>query len=88
MPTTEEATCHKRRKGVWRGFAAAKGLPKEIATQYETAIKKIWDSAEFKKIMNRRGFDMIHLNSAGFAEFMKADNDDNGKALKSFGLAK
>jgi tripartite-type tricarboxylate transporter receptor subunit TctC len=33
---------------VWRGFAAPKGLPKEIATQYETVIKKIWDSAEFK----------------------------------------
>jgi hypothetical protein len=59
----------RRHKGVWRGFAAPKGLPKEIATQYEAAIKKIWDSAEFK-------------------EFMKADNEDNGKALKSLGLAK
>ncbi|KRR22465.1 tripartite tricarboxylate transporter substrate-binding protein [Bradyrhizobium retamae] len=68
--------------------AAPKGLPKEIATQYETAIKKVWDSAEFKEFMNRRGFDMIYLDSAGFAEFMKADNEDNGKALKSLGLAK
>ena len=74
--------------GAWRGIAAPKGLPKEIATQYETAIKKIWDSAEFKEFMNRRGFDMIYLDSAGFAEFMKADNEDNGKALKSLGLAK
>jgi tripartite-type tricarboxylate transporter receptor subunit TctC len=54
---------------VWRGFAAPKGLPKEIATQYETAIKKVWDSA-------------------GFKAFMKADNEDNGKALKSLALAK
>jgi tripartite-type tricarboxylate transporter receptor subunit TctC len=68
VPTTEEATGHKWHKGVWRGFAAPKGLPKEIATQYETAIKKIWDSAEFKEFMNRRGFDMIYLDSAGFAE--------------------
>ena len=73
---------------MWRGFAAPKGLPKEIATQYETAIKKIWNSAEFKEFMNRRGFDMIYLDSAGFAEFMKADKEDNGKALKSLGLAK
>ena len=73
---------------MWRGFAAPKGLTKEIAAQYETAIKKIWDSAEFKEFMNRRGFDMIHLNSADFAEFMKADNEDNGKARKSLGLAK
>ena len=28
------------------------------------------------------------LDSADFAEFMKADNEDNGKALKSLGLAK
>ena len=38
--------------------------------------------------MNRRGFDMIDLDSADFAEFMKADNEDNGKALKSLGLAR
>jgi tripartite-type tricarboxylate transporter receptor subunit TctC len=61
---------------------------RRLPTQYETAIKKIWDSAEFKEFMNRRGFDMIYLDSAGFAEFMKADDEDNGKALKSLGLAK
>jgi hypothetical protein len=43
---------------------------------------------EFKEFMNRRGFDMIYLDSAKFAEFMKADNEDNGKALKSLGMAK
>ena len=31
VPTTEEATGHKFHKGVWRGFAAPKGLPPEIA---------------------------------------------------------
>ena len=38
--------------------------------------------------MNGRGFDMIYLDLAGFAAFMKADNADNGKAPKSLGLAK
>jgi hypothetical protein len=38
--------------------------------------------------MNRRGFDLIYLDSATFSEFLKADNEDNGKALKSLGLAK
>jgi tripartite-type tricarboxylate transporter receptor subunit TctC len=56
--------------------------------EYETAIKKIWDSAEFREFMNRRGFDIIYQDSAGFAAFMKADNEDNGEALKSLGLAK
>jgi tripartite-type tricarboxylate transporter receptor subunit TctC len=53
--------------------------PKEIAAQYETAIKKIWNSAEFKAFMNRRGLDMIYLDSAGFAEFMKVDNEDTAR---------
>src|SRR6187549_9458 len=88
VPTTEEATGQKFHKGVWRGFAAPKGMPPEIAKQYETAIKKAWDSDEFKEFMNRRGFDMIYLDSAKFGEFMKTDNEDNGKALKSLGLAK
>ena len=68
--------CHRKPKwykGVWRGFAALKGLPPEIAKTYEAAIKKIWDSAEFKEFMTRRGFDTIYLGSADFAEFMKAD---------------
>jgi tripartite-type tricarboxylate transporter receptor subunit TctC len=88
VPTTEEVFGKKWHKGVWRGFAAPKGLPKEIATQYETAIKKIWDSAEFQRFMNNRGFDLIYMDSAKFAEFMKADNQDNGNTLKSLGLAK
>jgi tripartite-type tricarboxylate transporter receptor subunit TctC len=88
VPTTEEALGQKWHKGVWRGFAAPKGLPKEIAAQYETAIKKIWDSAEFQEFMNKRGFDLVYGDSAKFAEFMKTDNEDNGKTLKSLGLAK
>jgi hypothetical protein len=31
---------------------------------------------------------IFYLDSAGFTEFMKADNADNGKVLKSLGLAK
>ena len=88
VPTVDEATGHKWHKGVWRGFAAPKGIPKEIAAQYETAIKKAWDSDEFKEFMTRRGFDMIYQDAAKYGEFMKADDEDNGKALKSLGLAK
>src|SRR5215207_2966396 len=35
-----------------------------------------------------RGFDMIYLDSAGVVAFMKADDEDNGKAPKSLGLTK
>jgi tripartite-type tricarboxylate transporter receptor subunit TctC len=88
VPTVEEATGHKWHKGVWRGMAGPKGLPKEIATQYETMIKKIWDSKEFQDFMKQRGFDLVWMDSAKFAAFMKTDNEDVGKTLKSLGLAK
>ena len=88
VPTVEEATGHKWHKGVWRGMAGPKGLPKEIATQYETVIKKIWDSKEFQDFMKQRGFDLVWMDSARFAAFMKTDNEDVGKTLKTLGLAK
>jgi tripartite-type tricarboxylate transporter receptor subunit TctC len=88
VPTVEEATGHKWHKGVWRGMAGPKGLPKEIAAQYETVIKKIWDSKEFQDFMKQRGFDLVWMDSAKFAAFMKTDNEDVGKTLKSLGLAK
>ena len=53
-------------------MAAPKGLPKEIATQYETAIKKVWDSAEFQEFMNKRGFDLVY---DGFGEVRGVHED-------------
>ena len=88
VPTVEEATGHKWHKGVWRGMAGPKGLPKEIAAQYETVIKKIWDSKEFQDFMKQRGFDLVWMDSSKFAAFMKTDNEDVGKTLKTLGLAK
>ena len=88
VPTVEEATGHKWYKGVWRGMAGPKGMPKEIAAQYETVIKKIWDSKEFQDFMKQRGFDLVWMDSAKFAAFMKTDNQDVGATLKTLGLAK
>ena len=44
--------------------------------------------AEFQDFMAKRGFDVIYMDSAKFAEFMKTDDQDNGKTLKTLGLAK
>ena len=34
-----------------RGFAASKGTAKEVAAQYEAAIKQAWDSEELREFM-------------------------------------
>lgn len=88
VPTVDEATGHKWYKGVWRGMVGPKGLPKEMAQQYEAVLKKIYDSAEFQDFMKQRGFDVVWMDSAKFAAFMKDDNQDIGKILKDLGLAK
>ena len=65
-----------------------KGMPKEIATQYETLLKKVYDSSEYQEFMTKRGFDVAWMGSAEFAQFLKKDDEEIGAILKSLGLAK
>jgi tripartite-type tricarboxylate transporter receptor subunit TctC len=88
VPTVEEATGHKWHKGVWRAIVGPKGMPKEIATQYETLLKKIYDSAEYQEFMTKRGFDVAWMGSAEFTQFLKKDDAEIGEILKTLGLAK
>jgi hypothetical protein len=41
----------------------SKGRSTEIAAQRQIVVEKVWDSEEFKKFMNRRGFDMVSQSS-------------------------
>jgi tripartite-type tricarboxylate transporter receptor subunit TctC len=88
VPTVDEATGHKWHKGVWRAMVGPKGMPKEIATQYETLLKKVYDSSEYQEFMTKRGFDVAWMGSAEFAAFLKKDDEEIGAILKSLGLAK
>ena len=88
VPTVEEATGHKWHKGVWRAIVGPKGMSPEIAAQYETLLKKIYESAEYQEFMTKRGFDVAWMGSAEFAQFLKKDDADIGAILKTLGLAK
>ena len=88
VPTVEEATGHKWHKGVWRAIVGPKGMPQDIATQYETLLKKIYDSAEYQEFMAKRGFDVTWMGSADFVQFLKKDDADIGAIFKTLGLAK
>jgi tripartite-type tricarboxylate transporter receptor subunit TctC len=84
----DEATGHKWHKGVWRAIVGPKAVPAEIAAQYETLLKKVYDSAEFQEFMTKRGFDVTWMDSVRFAAFLKEDDAEIGKILKELGLAK
>ena len=74
--------------GTWRGIGAPKNLPPEIATKLTAALKKVYDSAEFKDFMSNRGFGTVWGDAAEFAKFMDAGNAQMGDAMKAAGLAK
>ena len=78
----------KWHKGVWRAIVGPKGMPQDIATQYEKLLKKVYDSAEYQEFMAKRGFDVTWMGSAEFTQFLKKDGADIGAILKTLGLAK
>src|SRR6476660_6074309 len=48
VPTLKEAMGIDYATGAWRGIGAPKNLPPEVATKLTAALKKVYDSAEFK----------------------------------------
>jgi tripartite-type tricarboxylate transporter receptor subunit TctC len=69
-------------------IAAPKGVPADVQRTLTGALKRVYDSKEYKDFMASRGFGVVWADPAGTAKFM-ADSDANlGAALKAVGLAK
>ncbi len=88
VPTLKQATGSNWATGAWRGIAAPKGLPKDIQDKLTAAVKKVYDSKEYKDFMTQRGFGMIWGDSAEFARFMAKGDADMAAVMKAVGLAK
>ena len=88
VPTLKEATGSAWTMGAWRGVVAPKGLPKDVATRLEAAVKKVYDSKEYKDFMAQRGFGMLWGNSEEFAKFMAKGDADMKAVMTAVGLAK
>ena len=87
VPTLKEAMGVDYSVGAWRGIAAPKGLPADIAAKVVTALKKANDSKEFRDFMANRGFGVKWADPAGFTSFMAGADAAMGTAMKSAGLA-
>lgn len=88
VPTLKEATGSDWTIAAWRGIAAPKGVPANIASAYEATLKKIYDGKDYQDFMNGRGFGLVWGDAKGFDTFMAKSNDDLGKVMKAVGLAK
>src|SRR5512139_134110 len=88
VPTMKEASGSGWTVSAWRGIAAPKGIPKDAETRLVTAIKKIWDSKEFKDFAESKGYGTAWAAGPDFAAFMAKGDADMGVVMKAAGLAK
>ena len=72
----------------WRVIAAPKGIPAEAQKTLTTALKKVYDSKDYKDFMASRGFGVIWADPQDTAKFMAQSDQNLGAALKAVGLAK
>jgi tripartite-type tricarboxylate transporter receptor subunit TctC len=88
VPTLKKELGTNWQIAAWRVIAAPKGIPADAQKTLVTALKKVYDSKDYKDFMASRGFGVIWADPQGTAKFM-ADSDTNlGGALKAVGLAK
>ena len=88
VPTLKQATGSNWATGAWRGIAAPKGLPKDIQEKLTAAVKRVYDSKDYKDFMVQRGFGMIWGNSDEFGRFMAKGDADMAAVMKTVGLVK
>jgi tripartite-type tricarboxylate transporter receptor subunit TctC len=88
VPTLQKELGSDWAIAAWRVIAAPKGIPADVQRTLVTALKKVYDSKDYKDFMASRGFGVVWADPAGTTKFM-ADSDANlGAALKAVGLAK
>ena len=88
VPTLKEALGIDYSTGAWRGIAGPKGLPPAVATQLTAALKKVYDSSEYKEFMANRGFGLTWADGTGFGKFMADADAARGVAMGAAGLKK
>jgi tripartite-type tricarboxylate transporter receptor subunit TctC len=88
VPTLKTAIGSNWTAGVWRGMGAPKNLPRPIEDKLVAAVKKAFDSKEYKDFMHTRGFGAKYLPPKEFAAFMARTDAETGALMKSVGLAK
>ena len=88
VPTLKETLGIDYSVGAWRGMAGPLNMPAEIAQALTAAMRKVWNSQEFKDFMNARGFGMVWGDAAGLSAHMERTDATLGAAMRAAGLAR
>ena len=88
VPTLKQELGSNWQIAAWRVIAAPKGIPAEAQKTLTTALKKVYDSKDYKEFMASRGFGVIWADPAEAAKFMAKSDADLGAAMKAAGVVK
>ena len=88
LPTLKQELNTEWQIAAWRVIAAPKGVPVDVQRILVVALKKVYDSRDYKEFMASRGFGVVWADPALTASFMAESDRNLGAALKAVGLAK
>src|SRR5690242_1340227 len=83
VPTLKSEIGSNWQIAAWRVIAAPKGIPADVQKTLGTALKKVYDSKDYKEFMSSRGFGVIWADARETAKFMEASDQNLGAALKA-----
>ena len=88
VPTLKQELGSNWQIAAWRVIAAPKGIPADAQKTLTTALKKVYDSKDYKEFMASRGFGVIWADPADTVKFMAKSDADLGAAMKAAGVVK
>ncbi|MCW8087479.1 Bug family tripartite tricarboxylate transporter substrate binding protein [Sabulicella glaciei] len=88
VPTLNETLGINYSTGAWRGIAGPRNLPAPVVARLGEALKRAYDSNEYKEFMASRGFGTVWRDAEGFASFMAESDRGMGEAMRAAGLAR
>jgi len=88
LPTLKQELGSDWQIAAWRVIAAPKGVPVDVQRILVVALKKVYDSRDYKEFMASRGFGVVWADPALTASFMEESDRNLGVTLKAVGLAK
>ncbi|HEX6157182.1 MAG TPA: tripartite tricarboxylate transporter substrate binding protein, partial [Burkholderiales bacterium] len=80
VPTLKQELGSNWQIAAWRVIAAPKGIPADAQKTLTTALKKVYDSKDYKDFMASRGFGVVWADPAETVKFMAKSDADLGAA--------
>ncbi len=70
----------------WRGIVAPAGIPDDVATTLEAALKSVYESADYQDFMESRKFGLIWEDAAGLDAWLSEKETQFGEVMSAAGM--